>query len=136
MKINEEIIKMVLEPYNVKVLQSAELDYPVIKGRFFIGNTYYHNPPLSHATDIEIQLCLNQLGYAGIAQLMHDNSIPEIKNLDFQKMREESMLIIESKKRFRRPISTNEEIYGEMARWYALWYPGPTIKRIVQEMSV
>ena len=31
---------------------------------------------------------------------------------------------------------SDEEIYGEMARWYALWYPGPTIKRIVQEMSV
>ena len=30
---------------------------------------------------------------------------------------------------------TDEEIYGEMGRWYALWYPGPTIKRIVQEMQ-
>lgn len=28
---------------------------------------------------------------------------------------------------------TDEEIYGEMARWYALWYPGPTIKRIILE---
>jgi len=28
---------------------------------------------------------------------------------------------------------SDEEIYGEMARWYALWYPGPTIKRIMQE---
>ena len=30
---------------------------------------------------------------------------------------------------------TDEEIYGEMGRWYALWYPGPTIKRIVQELQ-
>ncbi|MEM4282286.1 MAG: hypothetical protein QW559_01540 [Candidatus Woesearchaeota archaeon] len=30
---------------------------------------------------------------------------------------------------------SDEEIYGEMARWYALWYPGPTIKRIVQELN-
>ncbi len=30
---------------------------------------------------------------------------------------------------------SDEEIYGEMARWYALWYPGPTVKRIVQEMQ-
>lgn len=29
----------------------------------------------------------------------------------------------------------DEEIYGEMARWYALWYPGPTVKRIVQELQ-
>ena len=31
---------------------------------------------------------------------------------------------------------TNEEIYGEMARWYALWYPGPTIQRVLQEASL
>ncbi len=31
---------------------------------------------------------------------------------------------------------SDEEIYGEMARWYALWYPGPTVQRIVQELSV
>ncbi len=30
---------------------------------------------------------------------------------------------------------SDEEIYGEMARWYALWYPGPTVKRIVQEIQ-
>ncbi len=28
---------------------------------------------------------------------------------------------------------SDEEIYGEMARWYAVWYPGPTIKRIIGE---
>ncbi len=22
-----------------------------------------------------------------------------------------------------------------VARWYALWYPGPTVKRIIQEMQ-
>lgn len=31
---------------------------------------------------------------------------------------------------------SDEEIYGEMARWYAVWYPGPTIKRILQEASL
>jgi hypothetical protein len=31
---------------------------------------------------------------------------------------------------------SDEEIYGEMARWYALWYPGPTVKRILQELQV
>lgn len=30
---------------------------------------------------------------------------------------------------------SDEEIYGEMARWYALWYPGPTVKRIAQELQ-
>ncbi|MBI2148912.1 hypothetical protein HYU23_04480 [Candidatus Woesearchaeota archaeon] len=28
---------------------------------------------------------------------------------------------------------SDEEIYGEMARWYAVWYPGPTVKRILEE---
>ncbi len=28
---------------------------------------------------------------------------------------------------------SDEEIYGEMARWYALWYPKGTIERILQE---
>ncbi len=31
---------------------------------------------------------------------------------------------------------SDEEIYGELARWYAVWYPGPTIKRIVQEAGL
>ena len=31
---------------------------------------------------------------------------------------------------------SDEEIYGEMARWYAVWYPGPTIKRIIQEANL
>ncbi len=30
---------------------------------------------------------------------------------------------------------SDEEIYGELARWYALWYPGPTVKRIAQELD-
>ena len=28
---------------------------------------------------------------------------------------------------------SDEEIYGEMARWYALWYPKGTIERIILE---
>jgi len=31
---------------------------------------------------------------------------------------------------------SDEEIYGEMARWYALWYPKGTIERIIQEAQV
>ena len=31
---------------------------------------------------------------------------------------------------------SDEEIYGEMARWYALWYPKGTIERIIQEAGV
>lgn len=31
---------------------------------------------------------------------------------------------------------SDEEIYGEMARWYALWYPKGTIERIILESQV
>ncbi len=31
---------------------------------------------------------------------------------------------------------TDEEIYGEMGRWYALWYPKGTIERIILEAQV
>jgi len=31
---------------------------------------------------------------------------------------------------------SDEEIYGEMARWYALWYPKGTIERIILEAQV
>ncbi len=31
---------------------------------------------------------------------------------------------------------SDEEIYGEMARWYALWYPKGTIERIIQEAQL
>jgi hypothetical protein len=31
---------------------------------------------------------------------------------------------------------TDEQIMGELSRWKALWYPGPTVKRVVQEQSL
>ncbi|MBI4143981.1 hypothetical protein HY486_01910 [Candidatus Woesearchaeota archaeon] len=30
---------------------------------------------------------------------------------------------------------TDEQIMGEMSKWKALWYPGPTVQRIIQEQS-
>ena len=31
---------------------------------------------------------------------------------------------------------TDEQIMGEMSKWKALWYPGPTVKRVVEEQSL
>jgi hypothetical protein len=28
---------------------------------------------------------------------------------------------------------SDEQIFGEMSRWKALWYPGPTVQRVLQE---
>ncbi len=30
---------------------------------------------------------------------------------------------------------TDEQIFGELSRWKALWYPGPTVQRVLQEQS-
>lgn len=119
MIIPTEIIEDVLRPYNCKVLKSANLEYPFVRGRFLIGPTYYHIPPFEHATDIDIQLCLNQLAYAGVAEAIRRKIIPELDGLNFDELRTENMLIIESRKRFKRSIRTDVEIGGEIkiARW-------------------
>ncbi|HLF55048.1 MAG TPA: hypothetical protein VI612_04985 [Candidatus Nanoarchaeia archaeon] len=31
---------------------------------------------------------------------------------------------------------TDEQIMGELSRWKALWYPGPTVQRVLQEQSL
>lgn len=67
---------------------------------------------LEHATDIEIQLCLNQLAYVGISETIRLSLDPLFKDINFKSLQEEGMYIIESKKRFKRQISTNKEIIG------------------------
>jgi len=31
---------------------------------------------------------------------------------------------------------TDEQILGELSKWKALWYPGPTVKRVIEEQSL
>lgn len=97
-----------------RFLKSAQIEYPVIQGKFLVGKSFYHVPSLKHATDVEIQLCLNQLAYAGILQLIESQSVQELAGLDFSRLRGEGMLITESKKRFRKPISTGREFSGHL----------------------
>ena len=113
MKISHELIEQVLARYKPqqRVLVDANLDYPLLEGDFHIGDTYYMNPPLIHATDIEIQLCLNQLVYVGIAEIMREGLVRDLGGFNFLELQGENMLIIESRKRFRRPIPTNRNIH-------------------------
>jgi hypothetical protein len=115
-EISKQLINEIMNPYKqgCKVLRKAFLDYPIIRGTFLIGQTYYHVPAFEHATDIEIQLCLNQLIYTGVAEITRQKIIPELEGLDFEELRRENMLIIESRKRFVRPIRTDIEISGEI----------------------
>lgn len=116
MEISKQVIDRVLQPYlaNARVLKSAGIDFPMIHGRFLIGPTFYYSPKIEHATDIEIQLCLNQLVYAGVAEIIGQKTIPELDGINFYELQKEGMLIIESRKRFRRQIKTNKEISGEI----------------------
>lgn len=116
MIVGNEIIDEVLRPYlpSQRVLLGAEVEHGVARGQFKIGESGYYSGRLKHATDIEIQLCLNQLSYVFVAEAIRQKVIPEITDLDFNKFREESMLILESRKRFRRPIDVEKEINGEI----------------------
>lgn len=121
MIVSQELIGKVLEHYrpNLRMLKFAELEYPSMRGKFVIGQTFYYTPSLKHATDVEIQLCLNQLVYVGVAQAMEQGLVQELKGLDFYELQKENMLITESRKRFKKPIRTDIEISGEIAirRW-------------------
>ncbi len=98
-----------------RLLLSARIDYPTIQGQFQIPEScFYANCSLQHATDIEIQLCLNQLAYVGIYEAIRLGIDPELRNLNFKELQREKMLIIESRKKFRKPIPTDKPFNGEL----------------------
>lgn len=116
MEISQDRIEQALEIYRpeAKVLISAQAEYPIINGQFRIPSNFYTTVELEHVTDIEMQLCLNQLTYVGLAELIAQNGIPELRVIDFSKSQKEECLIIDSRKRFRKPIRTNKEITGQL----------------------
>jgi len=115
-EIAQQQIDEVLEIYKPeqRILVSAGLDYPSAKGIFRVGPTSYVITPFKHATDIEIQLCLNQLVYVSVSEIMRLNLVPELEGLYFKELQEEGMVITQSQKRFRKPIRTDKEITGEL----------------------
>ena len=114
-QVDEKLIREVLSGYGERrFLIAASLEYPILHGNFLIGPTFYYSPHFEHAADIEIQFCLNQLCYVGVAELIKKEEIPELKGLNFAELQNENMLIVESRKRFRRPIRTDKVITGEL----------------------
>lgn len=116
MKVNKDRIHEVLKLYRpeARVLVDAELEYPVFRGEFNLPPTFYTISPAEHAADIEIQLCINQLAYLGVAEGIRTQSFSELEGLKFEELQKEGCLIIESRKRFRRPIRTDLPIRGEI----------------------
>lgn len=115
-EIPQETIREALSGYKpgLVFLREASLEYPVARGRYYIGDTYYLFPPLSHATDVEIQLCLNQLAYVSVAELIKEGKLEEFRGIDFKSFKDEGMLIRESHKIFRKPINPRKEFSGEL----------------------
>ena len=115
-EIDEQVRLKVLAVYNPKqrILLGGTIDYPKARGIFKIGPCFYAIGDFNHATDIEIQLCLNQLLYSAVYQAIKDKSHPYFDNKDFDKLQKEGMLIAESRKRFRKFIPTDREIYAEI----------------------
>ena len=69
MKITQETVEKVVALYkpNYRYLKEAEIEFPAVKGRFQLGETEYCET-LQHLTDVEAQLCLNQLSYVFFGQ--------------------------------------------------------------------
>jgi hypothetical protein len=106
MEVPQEFVDKVVEVYypNYRYLKSADIDFPIAKGRFQLGQTEYMET-LQHVTDIEAQLCLNQLAYVFFGNEIVNGRWPESGNISFDKfmaLRKENMFIVESKKKFRR----------------------------------
>ena len=101
-------------PPNWRCLLSADLEYPKITGTFRVDPSLYTLTPIAHVTDISVQACLNQLAYAGIAEAIRTDQIPELRDLNFDRLQKESMLIIYFGKRFRRTMKTDTKISGEI----------------------
>lgn len=115
-EITEQVREKVLAAYNPKqrILLGGKIEYPNARGLSKIGHCFYTVEDFNHATDIEIQLCLNQLLYSAVYQAILDKSHVYFEGKDFAKLQKEGMVIVESRKRFKRPISTDREIYGQI----------------------
>ncbi len=115
-KISKKAIDKVLAMYRPeqRILLEADVEPSKAIGKFFIGPCYYVFDDLDHATDIEIQLCLNQLSYISVYQAINSGMHPYLNGKNFFELQKNGMVILESRKRFRRPIPKNIEITGEL----------------------
>ena len=118
MKIPKETVDKVLAVYypNYKYLKEADIEYPIGKGKFLIEKTGYMET-LQHMTDVEAQLCLNQLCYVFFGQGVIDKKWKGLENLSFDEyldLRKENMFITESHKKFKRETNPKEPFYGQI----------------------
>lgn len=117
-KASQEVVDKVLAVYypNYRYLKEAEIDYPLGKGKFQLGQTGYCET-LQHMTDVEAQLCLNQLCYVFFGQMIIDKRWEGLEDLTFEEYLEsgdENMFIVESHKKFKKKTNPKEPFYGQI----------------------
>lgn len=118
MRVSQELVDKVIEFYkpNYRYLREATVNYPFARGRFLLNETEYMTT-LQHVTDIEAQLCLNQLCYVFFAQGIADQQWESLKSFsldDFLGLRKEGMFIVESHKKFVRETNPAEPFNGQI----------------------
>ena len=118
MKVPKETVDRVVALYklNYRYLREAEMEYPIVKGRFQLGETEYCDT-LQHLTDVEAQLCLNQLSYVFFGQGVIDKRWEGLEDLtfdDYLELRKENMFVTESHKKFYRKTNSRDPFYGQM----------------------
>lgn len=118
MKVSKENIDKILAIYkpNYRFLEDADIEFPYARGKFKLKETEYVET-LKHMTDIEAQLCLNQLSYVFFSQQIIDRRWPDIAGLsldEYLDLRKENMFIIESKKKFVRETDSISAFFGEI----------------------
>jgi len=116
-EIDHKIIEKILEKYkpNYRYLKKAYISYPSCKAIFRIGETEYMED-LCHLTDVEAQLCLNQLCYVFFSQIILDKKCKGLENLSLEEylnLEKENMFILESNKKFKNKINSKKDIKGE-----------------------
>jgi hypothetical protein len=118
MKVPQELVDKVVQVYksNYRYLKSAEVDFPIARGRFQLGETEYMET-LQHMTDVEAQLCLNQLCYVFFGQGVIEKRWEGLEDLTFDNylnLRKEGMFIAESHKTFKKETNPREPFDGQI----------------------
>ena len=110
----EKVTALYAPPY--RYLQDAHIDFPHANRRFFVEKTEYFAHQLDHVTDVEAQICLNQLCYATFAEAALTKK-PEgfSSSLDEYFQKSDVMVIVESRKRFTRKIDPRVPFIGGLA---------------------
>jgi len=97
-----------------RFLEKLQIEYPHINATFKIPPTFYTRLKLNHVSEVEMQLCLNQMAYIGFMEAKKEKKILPLDSSKYIESPFNKMLIGSSEKRFRKMISSKEEIHGSL----------------------